>query len=665
MTSRLLVATWPNDNAKSLPETVVAIEFATAEEATKFAGTLNDFLPRVLPAAAPEPAAESSPRPQTVERSKPPAPNFQLKRFGTLVVITPKAWTMKQLKPAGSKLLAEDVNFRAAHNRFNSEPLFVYFDTKTIQRQEEESRKRWEQQRIEAQKQTEAEAEAESKKEEEQPAPEPMDPEPTPEAGLPPNATIVTGEPKEESAMPAPLSATLFSVISAFDWGNSEWPDGVGFALSYEDDSFDLRALLINEAGRKADAIPFMSMLIAGPPVPLEAPNILPADTELLVTMSLDLPQMYAQFAKPRPKPELITSGGKVGIDKEEPSLFAEIEKRLKINIKDDLLPLLGPEVAVRLPMNNMNVLGLPSALPPTPQVVKVHEPSKNDSVIAIAIKDREAMQKLMPKLIEAFGFTGANAFAQTERKEDTEIISYANLFSYAFVGNFLVLSGDPATTRYVVDSYLKHETLAADVQFRNYTRWQPKPLQGQIYISPSLMESYRIWAELPSTRVSEQTRAFLMRASSMAQPITYSLSNEGLGPLHEVHIPKNLVLMAVAGISGESNPPQTLQNERIAIGVMYSILYAEFEYKKQKGNGSFGTLEQLIDAELVSKEPLERSGYKFELTVTGDRFEVSAVPVEYGKGGTLSLFIDNTRVLRAADRNGASATVADPPISN
>jgi hypothetical protein len=97
----------------------------------------------------------------------------------------------------------------------------------------------------------------------------------------------------------------------------------------------------------------------------------------------------------------------------------------------------------------------------------------------------------------------------------------------------------------------------------------------------------------------------------------------------------------------------------------MYSILYAEFEYKKQKGSGSFGTLEQLIDTEMVSKETIERSGYKFELTVGGDRFEVSAVPVEYGKGGTLSLYIDNTRVLRAADHNGASATSSDPPISN
>jgi hypothetical protein len=475
----------------------------------------------------------------------------------------------------------------------------------------------------------------------------------------------VTGEVKEEAATPEPFSTSLFSIFSAFDRGESKWPDGVGFALSYEGDSFDLRALLVNQAGEKADAIPFLSMLMAGTPVALEAPTIFPADTELLATMSLDLRQIYAELAHPKPQYIRVHNGPIIGKEAEVEPPFAELEKRLKINIKDDLLPLLGSEIAIRLPMNNMNVIGLPSVMPPGPQVTKEEESKKNSPVVAIAIKDREAMRALMPKLVEGFGFAGAKALAQTERREDTEIVSYANVFSYAFVGNFLVISGDPATTRYVVDSYLKHETLAADVQFRNSTRWQPKPQQGQLYISPSLMEGYKVWAALPSTRISEQTRAFLMRASSVAQPITYSLSNEGLGPLHEVHIPKNLVLMAVAGISGESNPPQTLQNERLAIGVMYSILYAEFEYKKQKGSGSFGTLEQLIDSEMVSKETIERSGYKFELTVGGDRFEVSAVPVEYGKGGTLSLYIDNTRVLRAADRNGASATSSDPPISN
>ena len=176
-------------------------------------------------------------------------------------------------------------------------------------------------------------------------------------------------------------------------------------------------------------------------------------------------------------------------------------------------------------------------------------------------------------------------------------------------------------------------------------------------------MESYKSWAEQPSTRVSEQTRAFLTRMSMVAQPISYSLSNEGLGPLHEVHLPKNLVLMAIAGISAESNPPTTIRNERMAIGMIYTIAGGQEQYKNEKGNGSYGSLEQLIAAEVVPKEMIDNSGYRFEVTVSGDKFEISATPLEYGKTGNMSYFMDHTRTIRGADRNGAAATSSDPPI--
>ena len=663
MTSRLLVATWPSNRSKDLPEALIAIEFASAEEATKFSVSLNAFLPKVLPPSPTEPPDKSLNI--LPEKKEPPAPNFHLQRFGSLVVLSPKPWTMKQLKPAGSKVLAEDINFRAAHNRFSSELVFVYFDTQVIERQEEENRKRYEQERIEMEKQ--AQAQAESKKGEEEEKEE--------EAAAADNFTLTEqvvnpkpspGEAKHEPTGPDPISTALPDLGSLlFGSGETHWPDGIAFALSFEGDSFDLRALLVNQNGGKADAVPFMPMLITGPPTVSEAPNILPADTQFMLSMSLDLPQIYTTMAKPRPKEQtIISKGNNVDVKQVEfESPFAELEKRLKINIKDDLLPLLGPEIAIRLPMWNMSVIGLPSFGAPVMAEVK-EEQSQNGPVLAIAVKDREAVRALMPKIIEGFGFKGASALAQTERREDTEIVSYANMFSYAFVGNFLVVSGEPATTQYIVDSYLKHETLSADGQFRNSTRWQPKPQQGQLYISAALMEGYKVWAAQSSTLVSDQTREFLVRASTVAQPITYSLSNEGLGPLHEIHIPKNLVLMAVAGISGETNPSPTVQNERQAMGVMYTIAQAEMEYKKTKGNGSCATLDQLIAANMLPKQMTEKTGYKFDLTVSGDKFELSAVPLEYGKTGNLSLFIDQTFILRGGDRSGAAATASDPPIN-
>ena len=63
MTSRLLLATWASNKANDLPDVIIAIEFASAEEAAKFTTSLNAFLPTVLPAPASEPATESSPRP--------------------------------------------------------------------------------------------------------------------------------------------------------------------------------------------------------------------------------------------------------------------------------------------------------------------------------------------------------------------------------------------------------------------------------------------------------------------------------------------------------------------------------------------------------------------------------------------------------------------------
>jgi len=272
-------------------------------------------------------------------------------------------------------------------------------------------------------------------------------------------------------------------------------------------------------------------------------------------------------------------------------------------------------------------------------------------------------MKALLPKIVESFGFKGAGALGQTERREDTELVSYGKMFSYAFIGNFLVVSADPGATRHVVDSYLKHETLSSDTQFKNYTRWQPRQVQAQIYVSPALMESYKSWAEEPNALLSEQTKEFVLSLSAVLQPITYSLSNDGLGTLHELHVPKNLILMAVAGMSAESNPSPIIANERATISALRMISIVEARYRSGEGQGSFGSLEKLIENQMLSKESVENNGYKIELTLTGSKFEVTATPLEYGKTGRISYYIDDSDILRGADHGGATASAADKPI--
>lgn len=585
MSSRLIFAGWTA--AKDLPDALVAIEFASPEEASKFQLKLNPFLQKMIPPATPVPAGEPNKSEAPPQTSRPP---YHIQQTGSLIVITDAPLNLKKLRPAGSKLLSEDVNFRVARNRLNTESVFVFVDVAAIGKEEAEQRKKAQEQY----EKTIAERAANPKAEEPkiELATEPQEPEPTfvPEKQTEVVGAVELGTPTPdqlntvEMGTPPPVYLALGMVLGTISGAEANWPEAVGVALSLEGDSFDLRALLISAPGEKSDPIPFFPVLAPGPAITPEAPGILPADTEMLVTMSLDLPQMYATFSKP---PTMVpTRHGLSPVEQpgEVSSPLVDLEKQLKIKIKDDLLPLLGSEIAVSLPMTGIDWFQPPKPPPPpttspaspspTPQpspdptesandtftiTETTHDPLKDAGsvVISIALKDKEGMRALLPKLIESLAFKGASAFAQTERREDTELVSYANVVAYAFIGNFLVISPDVKATRHVVDSYLKRQTLSGDIHFKNYTRWQPRQLQGQVYVSPSLMESYRTWIQQPTAQIDEPTRAFLTRFSIVAQPVTYSLSNEGFGPLHELHLPKNLVLLLIAATAGSINASQ------------------------------------------------------------------------------------------------------------
>ena len=58
MTSRLVVAGMPT--FKEVPDVVVAIEMATAEDATKFEAQLNGVLPKILPPVTPQSSPQGS-----------------------------------------------------------------------------------------------------------------------------------------------------------------------------------------------------------------------------------------------------------------------------------------------------------------------------------------------------------------------------------------------------------------------------------------------------------------------------------------------------------------------------------------------------------------------------------------------------------------------------
>ena len=176
-------------------------------------------------------------------------------------------------------------------------------------------------------------------------------------------------------------------------------------------------------------------------------------------------------------------------------------------------------------------------------------------------------------------------------------------------------------------------------------------------------MEGYQNEVRKQSANMDATLRDFLLSLNPNSEAITYAVSSEGLGTQHELHLPKNLILAMVAGMSSATKNPPPETNEMIAISMLQYLPNAESQYKDRAGKGSYGSLDKLIEAQLFPDRARDQYGYNFEITVTGDTFEAVATPREYGKTGKRSFFVDKSGVVRGDDHAGAPATVADKPL--
>jgi hypothetical protein len=356
---------------------------------------------------------------------------------------------------------------------------------------------------------------------------------------------------------------------------------------------------------------------------------------------------------------------------------FADFEKKGAFKIREDLLPALGGEIAVTGSLNSLGgasafgmIVGSPRSGPVRLEKEKETEESiaqkKRDAesapAVLISVRDREAAKRLVPKILDGLGFGVANMFASPVRRDDTEMFDFAGAFAYAFVGDFLVISTTP-TVKHIIDSHLSHQTLSSNSAFRNQTRWQPTGITGQVYISPALMDSYTKAAHDPAVPLAAAMREYLLRLNPTPQAITYAMSTEANGTTHELHLPKSLILATVAGAASASKEMAPEMNEAVAASLLRTINSAENTYKETEGKGNYGSLEKLISAKMLPREALDKYGYRFDVVASGTTFEATATPVEYGKTGKMSYFIDNSGIVRGGDHGGGPATLADKPM--
>jgi hypothetical protein len=133
--------------------------------------------------------------------------------------------------------------------------------------------------------------------------------------------------------------------------------EALGVALTLENDAIILRALMITPPGTLSSPIPFLARPISGSAQASEAANYLPADTDVFITASLDLSQLYELTlarAKENEKIMAVEFNGQNRPPTFE-SQIAAFEKANGFRVHDELLATLSNEIAVGLPASYLS----------------------------------------------------------------------------------------------------------------------------------------------------------------------------------------------------------------------------------------------------------------------------------------------------------------------
>jgi hypothetical protein len=112
-----------------------------------------------------------------------------------------------------------------------------------------------------------------------------------------------------------------------------------------------------------------------------------------------------------------------------------------------------------------------------------------------------------------------------------------------------------------------------------------------------------------------------------------------------------------------EQLPQVIAANEMAAMTRLRSIVTAEMALQFE-GDGKYATLDELVEkGALSSPSQGKLTGYRIEVKVKPGGFEATAVPEKFAVTGRRSFYVDESRVMRAADKGGLPASASDPEV--
>jgi hypothetical protein len=139
--------------------------------------------------------------------------------------------------------------------------------------------------------------------------------------------------------------------------------------------------------------------------------------------------------------------------------------------------------------------------------------------------------------------------------------------------------------------------------------------------------------------------------------------------------VPGSLLLVSVVpvGIVAAIAVPNLIAarcaaNESAAISSLRTLSAAEaINQSTAGGGGEYGSLEELSGQKMINERLATevRSGYRFELSVDGDSYEATAIPVGHPNSGMRSFYVSEDGVIRGADKRGEATDANDLPIAS
>lgn len=715
--SRVVLAFMPA--RPEVPQGLMAVELESAAAAAAFEPKLRRLLgekvpqvKRAIAGAAPEPVVVA-PRPGANDRAraanKPPAP-FALRRAGRWLLAADSAFTLKRLRgEADGPALADITRFQNIRARFASDSLFVYVDTNVaqqgwalqVQRASESSARDAAQPPgttstdvsagvtgvdvtatqgppADAQPEAEAQTSEPTPVNPEAPAPEMSDEERAAAAAV--EESLARGEESGEVAKvepPPPPSEEELAVrgmerVLRGLWGGvPRIPGALALGLSLDRSALAVRLAVENTPDGAVSIIPFLPNLVSGPPVTGGTAAVAPADAELFVAGSLDWMQIYNSTVGAAS----VNAGGLLtgAADSEtagEPEserrptvdeTIAAVEKLFGFKFREDLLPALGSEVAISMPLNAGDfAFGRGRAY----EEKKEEREAEPGFLYIASLNNPERVREILPRVLVVFGFSSPGTPQRAEKRKgfDIHVLGEGSGFSYAFVNDFLV-AGELKAVRHCVDSFDARQTLDATNAYRDAVSWQAKQKLVHLYLSDSAFkDAYEETRRRSGGSTDPVVQALLAQlAVAETAPASYEATNDGEVVMHEARFPVSLVRTYALSAAVAVKDAPVIMNETMAVYALNRIAGAQLAYKDDRKKGRYGTLEELVAEELLEKTFLENLEYRIELDVTADKFEVSATPKNYGRSGRRSFFVDHTGTVRGADHKGEPASPEDP----